>query len=74
MYQGIGLLNFAPNFLAAKLQYIQCNWGFNKALSRSLTMGYKSFLMETGLYGYPLGHDYTRFSALETDGTWFKNV
>jgi hypothetical protein len=37
-------------------------------------MGYESFLMEIGLYGNPLGHDYTRFSALATDGAWFKNV
>jgi hypothetical protein len=32
MYQGIGLPNFTLILLVAKLQYIQCNWGFNKAL------------------------------------------
>ena len=37
-------------------------------------MGYESFLMEIGLYGNPLGHDYTRFFALTMDGAWFKNV
>ncbi len=69
MHQGIGLPNFALISLAAKLQYIQCNWGFNEASSRSLTMGYESFLMEIGLYRNPLGHNYTRFSALAMDGT-----
>jgi hypothetical protein len=74
MYQGIGLPNFALISLAAKLQCIQCNWGFNKASSRSLTMGYESFLMEFGLSGNTFSYDYTTFSDLATDGTWFKNV
>jgi hypothetical protein len=74
MYQGIGLPNFALISLAAKLQYTQCNWGFNKALSRSLTMGYESFLVEIRLYGNTLGYNYNTFSDLVMDGTWFKNV
>jgi hypothetical protein len=37
-------------------------------------MGYKSFLMEIGLYGNPLGYNHTRFSALAMDGAWIKNV
>jgi hypothetical protein len=33
MYQGIGLPNFTLISPATKLQYIQCNWGFNEASS-----------------------------------------
>jgi hypothetical protein len=64
MYQGIGLPNFALISLASKLQYIQCNWGFNEASSRSSTMGYESFLIEIGLYGNAFSYDYTTFSDL----------
>ncbi len=74
MYQGVGLPIFALISLASKLQYIQLNWGFNKASSRSSTMGYESFLMEIGLYGNTFSYDYTMISDLVTDGTWFKNV
>jgi hypothetical protein len=33
MYQGNGLSKISLISLVAKLQYIQCNWGFNEALS-----------------------------------------
>ncbi len=70
-YQGIGLPNFSLNLLAAKLQLIQCLWGFSNAASLSLTMGYESFLMDIGLYGNTLGYDYKRFAVLATDNIWF---
>jgi hypothetical protein len=37
-------------------------------------MGYKSFLMDVGLYGNTLGYNYESFAVLATDNTWFKNV
>ena len=73
-YQGIGMPNFALHSLASKLQLIQCIWGFNDATSCSMLMGYESFLMEIGMYGHTLAYDYTRFSELATNNTWFKNV
>jgi hypothetical protein len=73
-YQGIGMPNFALHFLASKLQLIQCIWGFNNSASCSMLMGYKSFLMEIGMYGNTLAYDYTWFSGLATNNTWFKNV
>jgi hypothetical protein len=37
-------------------------------------MGYESLVMEIGLYGNTFSYDYTTFSDLAMDGTWFKNV
>jgi hypothetical protein len=73
-YQGNGMPNFVLHSLASKLQLIQCLCGFDDATSRSVLMGYKSFLMEIGMYGNTLAYDYTRFSGLATNNTWFKNV
>ncbi len=68
-YQGISLPNFSLHLLAAKLQLIQCLWGFSNAALLSLTMGYKSFLMEVGLYGNTLSYNYKLFAVLATDNT-----
>ena len=73
-YQGIGLPNFSLISLSAKLQLIQCIWGFQEAASKSLRMGYESFVMDVGLYGNVFGYNYKHFSALATDHTWFKNL
>ena len=40
----------------------------------SLWMGYKSFIMDVGMYGNSFALDYGLYSILATDGTWFKNV
>ncbi len=37
-------------------------------------MGYKSFIMDIGMYGNAFSLDYNRFSVLATNGTWFKNI
>ena len=74
VYQGIGLPNFGLHALAAKLQFIQCNWGFTDAASKGLSMGYESFIMNVGMYGNTLDLDYKSFSRLAVNGTWFKNV
>jgi hypothetical protein len=71
-YQGVGFPNFALLSLSSTLQLIQCIWGFNDAASVSLFMGYKSFLMDLGMYGNSLGYDYQRFSGLVMDNRWFK--
>jgi len=42
--------------------------------SRSLMMGYKSFMIEIGLYGNTMDYDYKAYSILATNGTWYKNV
>jgi hypothetical protein len=73
-YQGIGLPNFALHSLAAKLQLIQCNWGFNDTASKGLFMGYKSFFMNVEMYSNTLDLDYKSYSGLAVDGTWFKNL
>jgi hypothetical protein len=73
-FQGIGLPNFALNYLAANLQLIQCTWGSNDATSIALSMAYGSFLIDLGLYRNSLGYNYDHFSILAKDNTWFKNV
>jgi hypothetical protein len=42
--------------------------------SRSLMMGYKSFMVEIGLYGNTMDHDYKAYSTLATNYTWYKSV
>ena len=37
-------------------------------------MGYESFMVEVGLYGNTMDHDYKIYSTLATNGTWYKNV
>ncbi len=41
--------------------------------SRSLMMGYKSFMVEIGLYGNTMDHDYKAYSILATNYTLYKN-
>jgi hypothetical protein len=37
-------------------------------------MGYESFMVEIGLYGNTINHDYMAYSILATNYTWYKNV
>jgi hypothetical protein len=37
-------------------------------------MGYESFMVEIGLYGNNMDHDYKAYSILATNYTWYKNV
>ncbi len=37
-------------------------WGFTDVVSRSLMMGYESFMIEIGLYGNTMDYDYGIFS------------
>jgi hypothetical protein len=60
--------------LTSKLSFLQRTWGFNDVDSRSLMMGYESFMVEVGLYGNTMDHNYKIYSTLETNGTWYKNV
>jgi hypothetical protein len=73
-YQGIGLPNFSLTSLSTKLQLVQCIWGFKDAASKSLRMGYESFLMDIGIYGNVLALKYNNFLVLATNHTWFKNL
>jgi hypothetical protein len=57
-YQGLGLTNFALVLLSSKLSFIQRTWGLNNVDSRSLMMGYESFMVEIGLYGNTMVYDY----------------
>ena len=49
-YQGLGLTNFALVLLSSKLSFIQWTCGLSNVDSRSLMMGYESFMVEIGLY------------------------
>jgi len=74
-YQGLGLPNFAlVSLTSKKLVFNQRTWGFNDVHTRSLMMGYESFMVEVGLYGNTMDHDYKIYSTLATNGTWYKNV
>jgi hypothetical protein len=68
------LPNFSLISLSAKLQLIQCIWGFKDAASKSVQMGYESFLMDIEMYGNVFALKYNNFSVLATDHTWFKNL
>ena len=57
-YQGLGLTNFALVFLSSKLSFIQRTRGLNNVDSRSLMMGYESFMVEIGLYFNTMVYDY----------------
>jgi hypothetical protein len=57
-----------------KLAFIQRTWGFADVDSRSLMMGYASFMVKIGLYGNTMDHDYKAYSILATNYTWYKNV
>jgi hypothetical protein len=61
-FQGIRLPNFALHSLAAKLQLLQCIWGFKDAASISLLMGFKTFVMEISMYDNPFNNAYSCFS------------
>jgi hypothetical protein len=73
-YQGLGMANYALVSLASKLSYLQCNWGFKAPHSNALMTGYKSFMVEVGLYGNTMEYEYKTHSILAMDNTWFKNV
>ncbi len=73
-YQKLGMANYALVSLASKLSYLQCNWGFEAPHSNALMTGYKSFMVEVGLYGNTMEYEYKTHSILATDNTWFKNV
>jgi hypothetical protein len=60
--------------LTSKLAFIQQTWGMADVDSRSLMMGYESFMVEIGLYGNTMDHDYKAYSTLATNYTWYKNI
>jgi hypothetical protein len=68
------MANYALVCLLLKLSFLQCNWGFDVAHSKAKMMGYKSFMIEVGLYGNTMDYNYKRHSMLVTNNTWFKNV
>jgi hypothetical protein len=37
-------------------------------------MGYESFMVEVGLYGNTMDHDYKAYSTLVTNNTWYKTI
>ena len=73
-FQGLGLPNFVVVAFAAKVHFIQCNWGFKEAASELMRYAFECHLIEVGLYGNPFAWDYKTFSKLATDGSWFKNL
>jgi hypothetical protein len=73
-YQGLGLPNYALISLASKLSLTQCGWGFDNVDARAIMSGYQSFMIEVGLYGNTMDHDYKTHSILVMNNTWYKNV
>ena len=68
------MANYALVSLASKLAFLQCNWRFDSVHSKSMMMAYESLMIEVGLYGNTMSHDYKKHSMLVTNNTWFKNV
>jgi hypothetical protein len=67
------MANFALVSFSSKLTFFT-TWGFANVGSRALMMGYESFMVEVGLYGNTMDHDYKAYSTLVTNNTWYKNV
>jgi hypothetical protein len=54
MYQGLGLPNFPLIALSSKISFLLGNGGLHgQAHSDCMTMAFKNFLVEVGLYGSP---------------------
>ncbi len=70
----MGLPNYGLVSLASKLSLIQHGWGFDNIDARAIMIGYESFMMEVGLYGSTMDHDYKTHLILVTNNTWYKNV
>jgi hypothetical protein len=73
-YQGLGMVNYVLVSLASILSFLQINWGFKSPHSSALMMGYKSFMIEVGLYGNTMDYNYKTHSMLATSGSWFRNI
>ncbi len=70
----MGLPKYALISLASKLSLIQHSWGFDNVNARAIMIGYKSFMMEVGLYGNTMDHEYKTHLILVTKNIWYKNV
>ncbi len=68
-YQGLGLPNYALISLASKLSLIQHGWGFDNVDTRAIMIGYESFMMEVGLYGNTMDHEYKTHLILVANNT-----
>ncbi len=66
------MANYALVSLLSKPSFIQCNWGFDITHLKAMMMGYKSAMIEVGLYGNTIDYNYKRQSMLVTNNTWFK--
>ncbi len=73
-YQGLGMANYALVSLASKLSFLQCSLGFDTIHSKTIMIGYESFMVEVGLYGNTMRYEYKTHSMLATNNTWYKNV
>ncbi len=75
MYQGLALPNILLVVLLEKASFLLSNWSFfGQAHSNALTMAYKNFLVDVGLYGSPLDWSYDNYSNLATETTWLQNL
>ncbi len=68
------MANYALVSLASKLSFLQCNWGFDTIHSKTIIIGYESFMVEVDLYGNTMSYEYKTHSMLAMNNTWYKNV
>ena len=73
-YQGLGMANYALISLASKLSFLQCNWGFDTVHSKTIMIGYESFMVEVSLYGNTMSYKYKIHLMLAMNNTWYKNA
>jgi hypothetical protein len=74
-YHGLGMPNMPLLSLSEKISLLLGNWGFlGQAHSNTVSMAYKKFLIEVGLYGTPLKNNYNKYSHLAMEATWFQNL
>jgi hypothetical protein len=72
MYQELGVPNFPLIALSSKISFLLGNGGLHgQTHSDCMTMAFKNFLVEVGLYGSPFDWSYEDFGHLATESTWF---
>jgi len=66
--------NMAVNCLAGKILFMLSTWEFEEIEGEMMRQVYKAFIVEVGLKGDVLQHNFKIFGELATKGTWFHNL
>jgi hypothetical protein len=70
----IGIAKLCSHFTCIQTLLDSAWLGFDDVNARAIMIGYESFMMEVGLYGNTMDHEYKTHLILVTNNTWYKNV